>query len=307
MIDLWKGIANTWDCDEMGHMNVRVYIQKAFEGLGHLAGACHLSHAFKPSSPSTLVPAEQHIRFIREAHPGRPLNMVGCTLDVDETSTTVYQEMRHGDGSVAAAFRTRLLHVDATSLKPFPWNARTRAALEALHGEPPAATAPRGLDLSVAPSPTDEISREIASERGAKVIGLGMVPPADCDVFGRMNPHMFIGRISDSVPNLLHDWRSRVANSVPGQEMGGAVLENRIIYRRWPKAGDLFEVRSSLGRVEEKVHSLIHWMLDPDTGKPWMTAEAVAVTFDLKKRKVIPTPAALMDELATIAPGGLYL
>ncbi|MEO2237046.1 MAG: hypothetical protein ABGW95_02225 [Candidatus Poseidoniia archaeon] len=70
--------------------------------------------------------------------------MVGCTLDVDETSTTVYQEMRHGDGSVAAAFRTRLLHVDATSLKPFPWNARTRAALEEReHVEHAGAVGPR--------------------------------------------------------------------------------------------------------------------------------------------------------------------
>ncbi|MEM5518481.1 thioesterase family protein [Henriciella sp. AS95] len=307
MIDLWKGIANTWDCDEMGHMNVRVYIEKAFEGLGHLAGACHLSHAFRPDAASTLIPAEQHIRFIKEVHPGLPLSMVGCTLEVDETGTTVYQEMRHGDGSVAAAFRTKLLHVDATTLKPFPWTARSRAALEALGDEPPASTAPRGLDLSLTPSKTGEVTRAIAMDRGAKVIGLGMVPPGDCDVFGRMNPHMFIGRISDSVPNLLHDWRSRVASAVPGQEMGGAVLENRIIYRRWPKAGDLYEIRSSLGRVEEKVHSLVHWMLDPLTGQPWMTAEAVAVTFDLKKRKVIPTPAEMMDELADIAPGELSL
>ncbi|MEQ9314447.1 MAG: thioesterase family protein, partial [Henriciella sp.] len=138
-------------------------------------------------------------------------------------------------------------------------------------------------------------------------IGLGMVPPQHCDVFGRMQPHMFIGRVSDSVPNLLHDWRSRVASADPDTRMGGAVLENRIIYRRWPKAGDLFEIRSSLGRVEEKVHSLVHWMLDPVTGLPWMTAEAVAVTFDLNKRKVIPTPKALMDELAGIAPGKLEL
>ena len=36
MIPLWSGIANTWDCDEMGHMNVRVYVEKAMEGLGSL-------------------------------------------------------------------------------------------------------------------------------------------------------------------------------------------------------------------------------------------------------------------------------
>lgn len=35
MIPLWSGIPNTWDCDEMGHMNVRVYVEKAMEGLGN--------------------------------------------------------------------------------------------------------------------------------------------------------------------------------------------------------------------------------------------------------------------------------
>ena len=38
-----------------------------------------------------------------------------------------------------------------------------------------------------------------------------------------------------------------------------------------------------------------------------MTSEAVAVTFDLNKRKAIATPAALMDELARIAPGELKM
>ncbi|MGB3626315.1 MAG: thioesterase family protein [Henriciella sp.] len=307
MIDLWKGIANTWDCDEMGHMNVRVYIEKAFEGLGTLAGACHLGHAFKPDAPSTLVPAQQHIRFMKEVHPGFPMWMTGCVLELKDTEATIYQEMRHGDGSVAAAFRTRLIHADATSLKPFAWSQRARKALDALKAEPPKETAPRGIDLSRAPLTNPDISQQIAKERGAKVIGLGMVPPQDCDVFGRMRPHMFIGRVSDSVPTLLHDWRTRVASADPDVRMGGAVLENRIIYRRWPKAGDLFEIRSSLGRVEEKVHSLVHWMLDPVTGLPWMTAEAVAVTFDLNKRKVIATPKPLMDELAEIAPGKLSL
>ena len=307
MIDLWKGIANTWDCDEMGHMNVRVYIEKAFEGLGTLAGACHLAHVFKESAPSTLIPAEQHIRFIREVHPGRPLSMVGCVTEFDDTSATVYQEMRHGDGSVAAAFRTRLVHSDSQTLRPFAWSQRTRASFEALKADAPAATAPRGVDLSHAPADDKLVRREIAEQNGAKVIGLGTVPVQDCDVFGRMRPHMFIGRISDSVPNLLHNWRNDVASSIPGQEMGGAVLENRIVYRRWPRAGDLFEIRSSLGRVEEKIHSLIHWMLDPVTGLPWMTAEAVAVTFDLNKRKVIPTPQPLMDQLAGVAPGDLFL
>lgn len=307
MIDLWKGSANTWDCDEMGHMNVRVYLEKALEGLGPLAGRCFLSHAFQPAAPSTLVPQEQHVRFMREVHPGRPLSMQGCVTDIAETGVTVYQELVHGDGTVAASFRTRLNHVDAGTLKPFAWSNRTREAFEALQAEPPKATAPRGIDLSQAPLPDSDVSRQLADESGARIIGLGTVPPQHCDVFGRMLSPWFIGRVSDAVPNLLYDWRQRVAESVPGCRMGAAVLENRIIYRAWPKAGDTFEIRSALSKAEKKVHTLVHWMLDPISGKPWMTSEAVAVTFDQNSRKAMETPPALMDDLAEVAPGKLAL
>ncbi|WP_300380147.1 thioesterase family protein [Henriciella sp.] len=307
MIDLWKGSANTWDCDEMGHMNVRVYLEKAFEGLGMLAGRSHLSHIYRENAPSTLIPREQHIRFIREVHPGRPLSMTGCVLETDDTTATVYQQLTHGDGTVAAAFRTRLEHVDARTLKPFSWSDRTRAALESFRDTPPAQTAPRGLDVEKTPLPDEDISKEIADAQGVSVIGQGMVPPQHCDLFGRMAPSWFIGRVSDSVPNLLYDWRTRVANSVPGRKMGAAVLENRIIYRRWPRAGDLFQVRTALAKAEEKTHSLVHWVLDPLTGRPWITAEVVAVTFDMNERKVIATPAGMMDDLASLAPGNLSL
>jgi len=288
-------------------MNVRIYLEKAFEGLGTLAAHCHMSHVYQTGSPSTLIPLEQHIRFMREVHPGRPLHMRGCVLDVDETRVTVYQELLHGDGTPAAAFRTKLIHASADDMRPFPWSDRTRKALTDLIEEPPAATAPRGIDLSVEPLPNEEVTLGVAKSRGVKLIGQGMVEPGHCDVFGRMKPHWFIGRVSDSVPNLLYDWREKVAQAVEGSRMGAAVLENRIIFRGWPKPGELFQIRTALSRAEEKVHALTHWMLDPVTGRPWMTSEAVAVTFDLVTRKTMATPPDLMEELAEIAPGNLKL
>ena len=33
MIELYRGSINTWECDEMGHMNVRFYVARMMEGL----------------------------------------------------------------------------------------------------------------------------------------------------------------------------------------------------------------------------------------------------------------------------------
>ena len=89
--------------------------------------------------------------------------------------------------------------------------------------------------------------------------------------------------------------------------MGGAVLEYRLIYRKWPRAGDRIVMHTSLANVAEKTHSLAHWALDPDSGEAYITSQAVAVTFDLDKRKVIPTPAEQIAELEKLAPRGLVL
>ncbi len=307
MITIWQGSANTWDCDEMGHMNVRVYVEKAQEGLGAIAHALHLPRAFRANGLSTLIPTDQHIRFMREVMPGQPLTMQACVLDIGECDALIYQELRHGDGEIAAAFRTRFRHAEARSGRAFAWADRSRRALEDLRGTAPKATAPRSVVPDGPARATDEATVAIAEAAGVPVIGRGMVLPAQLDAHGRMAPQWIMGRLSDSVPNLLFDWRRKVAETQGGTRMGGAVLEYRLLYHRWPAAGDLFEVRTSLARVEKKVHSLVHWVLDPVSGLPWATAEAVAVTFDIDARKIIPTPKALMDELAQLAPGGLTL
>jgi acyl-CoA thioester hydrolase len=89
--------------------------------------------------------------------------------------------------------------------------------------------------------------------------------------------------------------------------MGAAVLENRLRYHRWPKAGDAFEIHTSLGGTAEKTHSLVHWMMDPETGLPWATSQVIAITLDLNARKAIPSPPKMLEDLERLAPRGLSL
>lgn len=307
MMTVWQGSANTWECDEMGHMNVRVYVEKAMEGLAVLAHHFDMPHAFRPNVPSMLIPVDQHIRFIREIRPGRPLAMRACLLETGDCDAVVFQGLYHGDGSPAAAFRTRIVHAEAASGAPFEWSRRSRAAMAALMGETPANCAPRSIDPDGPSRPAAEATLEAVKAAGVPRIGLGAVPHQHCDPHGRMRPEWFMGRLSDSVPNLLHDWRRRVAEAAGNRPMGAAVLEYRLIHRRWPRAGDLFEAYSSLARAEEKLHALVHWMLDPSGGQAWLTSEAVAVTFDLETRKVISAPKEMIAELEMIAPRGLSI
>jgi len=307
MIEVYRGSANTWECDENGHMNVRFYVAKMMEGLAEFAHAAGLSHAFRAQARSTLAPRDQHIRFMKEAHAGKPFAMKACVLEVTESSVLLYQQIDHPSGEACASYRTWIDHVDIGSWTAFPWSEETRFRLEGLKGKPPAACAPRSIDMSVAPRATARMAD--ADAISAPAIGRGVFKPEECDQTGRLRTEFFISRISDSISNLLQAWREGAAANAraSGETVttGGAVLEYRIVYRRWPGPGDRFVIRSARGFQKEKVHSFVHWILDPASGEAWCTSEAVAVAFNLETRKIIPATPELIAALEKVAPTGL--
>ena len=291
-LELYRGAVNSWECDENAHMNVRFYAARAMESLAFVAAALDMPRAFQEQAMATLVPRDMHIRFLKEARHGAPLTMRGGVVAIDDDGLTVFEEMLHGDGKPAATFVLRLAHVDPVGMKPFAWPARVRARAAALRCTVPAHAAPRSIDTRIAPtSPT----LAQAEALGVPVTGRFMVTPDHCDPFGRMRMELFLGRVSDAIPNLLAGWREEAAKEAAAADgveksAGGAVLEYRLAPQRWPRAGELIEVRSGVVEVAEKTNRLVHWLLDPVSGQAWCTAEAVAVTFDLITRKTIAIP-----------------
>lgn len=130
----------------------------------------------------------------------------------------------------------------------------------------------------------------------------------ECDAFGRLRFDHFIARVSDAVPWVLAAWRLRTAAAAAAadgqaRQAGGAAVEFRIAPRRWPKAGDHIEVRSSITEVMPKANRLVHWLIDPVSGQGWASVEAVAISFDLITRKAYEAPPELRAALAELAIG----
>jgi len=306
-IEIWRGGVNTWECDEMGHMNVRFYVTKAVEGLVGLAAALRLPHAFTAHAGSTLMVREQHIRFLREAHAGAALHMTGGVLDMSETEARMLMLLWHSDsGALAASFQTVVAHVTPAEGRPFPWPRRTIELSAGLGIDIPEQAMARSVSLEPVQS-TASLAR--ADELDLIRIAQGAISPADCDLFGRMRPEMFIGRVSDGIPRLIRSFRDTVVSGAAEtpKRVGGAVLEYRLIHLDWPRAGDRLEIRSGLKDADTRTKRMVHWMIDPDSGKPWGVSEAVAVTFDLDARKIVPISEAARTELMKHAKPGLAL
>jgi acyl-CoA thioester hydrolase len=306
-VELWRGGVNTWECDEMGHMNVRFYVAKAVEGLATLAALIGMPDAFCADATSTLLVREQHIRFLKEAHAGAALHMVGGVVEIGESEARLVQLLVHSNsGDIAASFQTVVVHATAREGVAFPWSDRTRARAAALTMAVPEKAQSRSVALDPVET-TGSLAR--AEELGLLRIGLGALSPQECDVFGRMRPELFIGRVSDGIGGLVGPLRAIVADNAPNRpaRTGGAVLEYRLVQLDWPRAGERFELRSGLVGADTRTMRMVHWMLDPESGKVWGTSEAVAITFDLDARKVVPIEEAAREALMRTAIEGLAL
>ena len=305
-VEVWRGGVNTWECDEMGHMNVRFYVARALEGMVGLAALLGLPHAFSQNGASTLLIREQHIRFLRESMAGAALRMRGWVVELGETDARLMLVLFHASGEPAATFQTVVSHVTPVEGRAFAWNDETRRRANALTGPIPDFAAARSVDLS--PFETQATNAR-ADALGLTHLTLGAVMAGDCDVFGRMSAEQFIGRVSDGIPGLVGPMRQTIVETADDRpaRVGGAVLEYRLVHLDWPRAGDRIAIRSGVAGVEEKTQRMIHWMLDPDSRRVWGVSEAVAVTLDLDRRKIVPVSGAARAALEAATVKGLTL
>ena len=298
--EVWRGGVNTWECDEMGHMNTRFYVLRAVEGLAALLAQLGLPGLTAPGSASTFSVEEMHIRFHREAHASTSLRMTGGVLSQDDTGADTLLILEDlSSGAIKATFRTRLRYVKAGTQTPLRWPDGFAQKAAARQVSLPDIAQPR----STGTGPV-ETTATLERAQSLKRMAMGVVGPDRADAFGLMGAWGFIGAVSDGIRSLTGPFREIIcqnADPVP-QRVGGAVLEFRILHLDWPRLGDTYEVRGGLEGVEGPVQKLVFWMLDPVSGRVYGTMHSIAVNFDLDTRKVIrisDQARALLEPLVT--------
>ncbi|WP_395672541.1 thioesterase family protein [Phenylobacterium sp.] len=296
-VEVWRGDVPPWECDVMGHLNVRFHISRSAEGLIGLAAELGMPDAFREDAGATLLVREQHVRFLREAHAGASLFMTAGVVEMGECDATLLLMLRHEDGRLSSTFLTTVSHVTARAGRPFPWPGRVRAAAEALRIEVPAEAAPRGLSAEPA-TVTASLTR--ANELGLARTATSAIRTGECDPFGRLRLEQFMARLSSA---------GKATRRLQGDvdeigKIGAAAMEYRLVYADWPRVGDRLELRSGQSGGDARFRRLTHWLLDPNTGRPWASAQALIAPMDLERRKLAPlSDEALARADALVIPG----
>lgn len=306
-LEVWRGGVDARECDQFGQMSARFFVARAMEGLVGLAGALGLEGAFRPNAEATLLIKDQHIRFLREARPGAPLHMTAGVIEIGASEARLLLLLIHSStGEIVASSQMVVTHSTARDERPFAWSDRTQVLARGRMTTVPDDAAPRWLIPAAAPG---RASLANAEALGLPRLGAGAFGPRDCDVFGRVRPELFIGRVSEGAPRMAQLFGHTVAAGAPGppSRVAEAVLEYRLLHLAWPRAGDRFEIRSGLADVDRRRRRMVHWMLDPVTGASWGSAESAAVSLDLDTRKTIPIDAQGRTRLRERITPGLSL
>ncbi len=279
-IEVWRGGVHAWQCDQMGHLNVRFYVAHAMEGLAGLAGALGMSQAFAPRGAATLRVKEHHIRFLKEARVGDPLNMSAGVLEMGEDEARAVMLLAHsGEEAPSAIIQTLVAHVTAAEGRRFPWPQSARARADSLRVRIPDGLGPRSL------KPGAEVGEPTLAEADSAGLiryGGGAFGLEDCDVFGRAPAHKLMARLGDGAAHGIALMRSAL-----GEHTGFAVVEYRLTYFEPPRAGDRFAVRAGLVQAEPRRLGWSYWMFDAESGRPLAAARSVLVPFDLEARRAM--------------------
>ena len=149
MIEVARSSVQTWECDQMGHMNVQFYVAKAEEGMAALATALKLGHHVQRENGTVLVAREHHIRFLRELRPGAPFVVKGGVLRAMTEGLEIYEELRTViPDEVSATFYTRAEWCDHQTRGGLPMPTAALAKIAPYSIDMPKHGEPRGLQMT---------------------------------------------------------------------------------------------------------------------------------------------------------------
>lgn len=279
----YLGSVNRWECDENDHLNVRFYAQKINQAV-----AVFLETA--AVAPAGVQITGQHIRFVNEARIAAPLRVDCSLLAVESGRWRVLSLMWHNlQETPVAGFITELAGPDLVN------GTVTEPAA-------PEWAAPRGLSPED-PYPAPD-SLAAAEAAGFRMMGRGRIGTAECDSRGQLLPEIYIGRLSDGMPNF---WGFTTDAEEQAQRqsgaLGGAVLEYRLDVLEPLKRDDVFRHLSGIRDVGNKTQHMVHLLINERADRVALRAEAIGVGMDLESRRAVPISDSRRVQLEALRLG----
>ena len=280
-------------------MNMRHYVHKTDEARRSLIIKLGLPRAFHPGVASTVRCRDFHIKYQGEARPGNPLRIDSAILELGESTARICHIMTHRDGRIAATIVETVEHVYLPEDKVFPWPKRVRDIAPQFTAELPAPAKARNIDGEAV---FIGMSLHELEAAGAATIGSGVFGSSELDITNRVTMGSFFGRTTSTIAWFREGWPEFEDPEYQAGGMSAALLEMRAVIHRYPRRGDAYAYLPALTGANPYTRQFVHNIVDPVTGKSWVSMQASGCKFDLKARKLVKASEA---DLALLEKGRL--
>lgn len=299
----WAGECSAWECDELGHLNMRHYVYKTAQARAGLIIRMGLHDAFKSDALSSIRVKDFHIKYQAEARPGDPLKIESGLLSLEEDTARLCHVMYHANGKIAATVTEIIEHIYLREIRKFPWPSRFRNNADRFKVTLPEPAKARNINLS---DPQTGMYLQALEELGLPVLGAGVFGPEEADNTGHITPQAFFGRTTSSIGWYTNGWPE--IHDEDYREGGGmaALLEARAVFHSWPEVGDAYAYVPAFLGANTYTRGILHNLLNPITGESYMSTVAMGCLFNTKTRSLVKTTDAQIEKLNSNLISGLH-
>lgn len=130
--ETYRGTVYPWQCDHVGHMNVRWYVGKFDEATWNLFAGAGLTPAYIRDSGNGMAAVQQNITYRRELMPGDIVVVRSRIEEIGDKSLTFVHEMFDAStDELAARCELIAVHMDRTKRRSSPFPDDIRRQIEA--------------------------------------------------------------------------------------------------------------------------------------------------------------------------------
>lgn len=293
LIPGYQGVAQSWECDLMGHLNVSFYFGRSSDQAFFTRNALAMSPSQMRAQNLGTVALEEHVRFHREVPSGGTMVGRSAPIEIGEKTMSVHQEFRDGDANLVCTFKTLIGHFDTAARRLVPWREATLEAAHKYKIDQPDFSAPKFLPSN---GRVPDITREDTQAAGFVRCGGAGVNSWECDQFGHMNTMFYVRRFTEAAP---HMWRAMGHDLLDGvqQGLGSVVGEICVSYLGEVREGDIVETYSTVREIDEKTVLVEHRLFNAETGALSALGRLRVVHFNLTTRRAQAWPADMRNAM----------
>lgn len=131
MFETARGTVHAWQCDHMGHINVRAYGEFFEEACWQLYNRIGLSPQLLRAGEINLAAVRQETSYLKELHPGDVISVRSAMLEVRERLVRFVHELSNdgsGERAAVSAFTVVCIDTQARRARALPPEVFARAS-----------------------------------------------------------------------------------------------------------------------------------------------------------------------------------